>query len=54
MEDDKCPLCGGDKEILDRKTRMLGYTLTDGETIDEQLVPCPLCQEQALLGCKGE
>ena len=39
-----CPLCKGSGEILKRKIRMMGYTLYDGETIDEELVPCPLCE----------
>lgn len=39
-----CPLCEGTGEILNRKARMMGYTLTNGETIDEDLIPCPLCE----------
>jgi len=29
---------------IDRKERMMGYTLADGETLKEALVPCPLCE----------
>ena len=39
-----CPLCGGSGEILRSKIRMMGYTLADGETVDEELIPCPLCE----------
>jgi len=47
-----CPLCHGSKEILKQTKRTMGYTLGEGEkTIDEQIIPCPLCsnnkQEEA-------
>jgi len=38
-----CPLCQGSNKVFQQPKRTIGYTLTDGETIDEQLVPCPLC-----------
>jgi len=41
----KCSLCNDTGEVLDIKVRQMGYTLTDGETIDEKLVPCPLCKK---------
>ena len=42
-----CPLCRETGEYLVRVVRVLGYTLTDGETIEEHLKPCPLCKEDA-------
>ncbi len=36
-------MCGGTCEILREKSRVMGYTLVDGETIDEEFEPCPLC-----------
>jgi len=44
LSDEDCPLCGGLGEILNSKVRAMGYTLADGETIDEKLTPCPLCE----------
>jgi len=41
-----CPLCQGSKKVFQQPKRTMGYTLTDGETIDEQLVPCPLCSKE--------
>ena len=41
-----CPLCQGSKKIFQQPKRTIGYTLTPGETIDEQIVPCPLCSEE--------
>jgi len=41
-----CPLCQGSKKIFQQPKRTIGYTLTDGETIDEKIVPCPLCSEE--------
>ncbi len=44
LTDEDCPMCNGSKEILNTKVRSIGYTLTEGETIDEVLIPCPLCE----------
>jgi len=41
-----CPLCQGRKKIFQQPKRTIGYTLTPGETIDEQLIPCPLCSKE--------
>lgn len=38
-----CPLCQGSKKIFQQPKRTIGYTLTPGESIDEKIVPCPLC-----------
>jgi len=43
-----CPLCQGSKKVFQQPKRTIGYTLTPGETIDEQLVPCPLCSNSKL------
>jgi hypothetical protein len=40
-----CPLCRGSKEVLRQTKRTMGYTLTPGETIDEEIIPCPLCSD---------
>lgn len=39
-----CPLCQGSGEVLNSKVRMIGYTLAEGEQLDEHFVPCPLCE----------
>jgi hypothetical protein len=41
-----CPLCRGSKKIFQQPKRTIGYTLTPGETIDEKIIPCPLCSEE--------
>jgi len=41
---DECSLCGGSGEVLSEKVRQMGYTLTEGESLDEKLIPCPLCK----------
>lgn len=41
---DDCPLCQGSGEVLNKKVRLMGYTLAEGEQLDEALVPCPLCE----------
>ncbi len=43
-EKESCELCQGSGEIVQRPSRVMGYTLTEGESIDERLVPCPLCK----------
>ncbi|KKL69721.1 hypothetical protein LCGC14_2112050 [marine sediment metagenome] len=40
-----CEHCGDTGEVLDLTVRLIGYTLADGEDIDEKLVPCPVCRE---------
>ena len=42
-----CPLCKGSGEVLERKARQIGYTLSPNEppdSLEERLVPCPLCK----------
>ena len=43
---ENCILCGGSKEIKVEKARTIGYTLWDGEILDEHLEECPLCKEE--------
>lgn len=42
---EKCPLCEGTREIIQRSVRLMGATYSEDDTIkgDEHLVPCPLC-----------
>jgi len=43
----KCPLCKGNKEIIERKARQMGYTFAPNENLDsleESVISCPLCQ----------
>ena len=39
----ECPLCQGSGEYLQQLKRTMGYTQTGNESVDEKLVPCPLC-----------
>ena len=41
-----CQLCQDTKEVLSSRARVMGYTLTPGETVDEELIPCPACAEE--------
>ena len=48
MKRQKCPVCGGQKEVIERTTRQMGYTIAPNEppdVLEERLVPCPLCVE---------
>lgn len=41
----ECSLCGGTGEIVQRPQRLMGYTIAvPNESVDEKLIPCPLCQ----------
>ena len=40
------PGCDGSGEILDKKTRVMGYTGYDtGDDTDEKFIHCPLCKQ---------
>jgi len=45
---------GGTEEIVIRKTRVIGYTLTSSETIDEYIIKYPYCHDgkKQKLKCK--
>lgn len=39
----KCPLCGGTGEVINRPSRLIGATYWGSDSGDEKLEPCPMC-----------